>query len=335
MTLSYAEREAHKDATYENVVDVLTLIDTWPEEDQLYGGVCKLFRIGAVKYNEATIDERAPALSTMICRFCETMMRKSGIAIAFNAVTVDCNRTQRRLLREKHGTCVFFGAGRYTGGELQVEAEFFVTNNRMIVYDSGLPHAHKYFRGKRFGITCSLVEGSEARTYFSNCELCRPIANPLRISILSRDLGCFNTFVSTNTDKIELPYKRQGIWALKIESDLHISERVLFDTYFGSDTFESTDWDTTLYTVSDTACAASRPLPDTFYQHFNKKYGVTITRIDYRVPFVVFISKIWGNGVMIGNRRLPFYSTLYFEKDFLQMCCSMSMYNNAQGVLFD
>lgn len=335
MTLSYAEQEAHKPPTYENVVSVLTLIDTWPQEDQLYGGVCKLFRIGACRPDEVTVDESAPALSTMICRFCETMMNQFGMTVPFNSVTVDYNRTQRRLLREKHGTCVFFGAGRYTGGELQVEAEFFVTNARMVVYDSALPHAHKYFRGERFGITCSLIEGSNAHTYFANHKLYRQIAEPLRISILSRDLGCFNTFVSTNTDKIELPYKRQGIWALKIEPDLHISERVLFDTYFGNDTFESTDWETTLYTVSDTACAASRPLQDTFYKHFNEKFGVTITRIDYRVPFVVFVSKIWGNGVMIGNRRLPFYSTLYFEKNFLQMCCSMSMYSNAQGVLFD
>lgn len=332
MTLADAEAQVGAECSYGEVVRVLQNITDWPKEDTRYGHPASMFCIGS---NDNTVGSEYPSLSRMIIDFCKTMMRLSGAIISFNCVRVDFNHTQRRLVKEKRGQCAFIGVGTFTGGELQIETEFFITINRLVVYDSGLPHAHRYFRGKRFGITCFLASDSSAEVHFKSTPFYRHINFSMCISILSRDLGCFNTYINTELERLELSYKRQGIWALKVDDDLKISERHLYDTYFKSEPFESKDWGATIYTVSDTACAASRPLPSSFYNHFLTEHGLYIPRIDYRTPFVIFVSKRWGHGVMVGSRRLPFSATMYFNGDSLQLACSTAMYNSAQSVLFD
>lgn len=332
MTLADAEKQVDEGASYEDVVRVLGCITEWPKAEKRYGQPSSAFFIGS---GEDNIDSLCPKLARMITCFCKEKMRDTATTVAFNCVRVDLNHSDRRLVRQKMGRCVFIGVGAYTGGELQVETEFFVTINRMVVYDAGIPHAHKYFRGRKLGITCLLTDDPDAEVHFADTPLYKNISCTMCISILSRDLGCFNTCVNTDLDRVELSYKRQGIWALKIEQDFQISERHLYDTYFKSEPFESKDWDVTIYTVSDTACAASRPLASSFYDHFHTVHGLYIPRIDYRMPFVICISKIWGNGVMLGSRRLPFSATLYFSGGLLQLACSSAMYSSAQAICFD
>lgn len=332
MTLADAERQVYAGASYEDVVRVLNCITEWPKEAKRYGQPCSAFSIGA---GDDRVDYACPKLSKMIIDFCKETMRKSTTMVTFNCVRVDCNNSNRRLVRQKMGRCAFFGLGAYTGGELQVETEFLVTIKRMIVYDAGIPHAHKYFRGKRLGITCFLSDDPDAEVNFAEIPLYKQISCTMCISVLSRDLGCFNTYINTDRDRLELSYKRQGIWALKVEKDFQISERHLYDTYFTNEPFESKDWDTTIYTVSDTACAASRPLSSSLYNHFYETHGLYIPRIDYRTPFVIVVSKIWGNGVMLGSRCMPFSATLYFSGGLLQLACSSAMYNSGQAICFD
>lgn len=324
--------------------DILMSIRQWPEQDRLYGGpAVKGFDIGVVNRDGvpclSEVDMLFPSLCRRIVDFCRRQIETVGSPVVFNSIQVSYNHAQRRLGREKGGLCAFIGIGSYTGGELQVGTEYFVTLNRVVVFDSGEMHAHKYSRGSRFGLLCAMRPGAksiahELSIYPTEC-IPRGIAVPMHVSILSKDLGCFNTFVTTQHGLVELPYKRQGIWALKLEDDFRITERLLVDTYFEQKPFITKEWDTTIYTVSDTACATSRPLACQFYEEFVRNHGLHIPRIEYRTPFLILISRRWGNAVLLGNRRLPFYSSLYFYEHLLQICSSTTMHSTAEGVLFD
>jgi hypothetical protein len=337
--------DAEKLAGLTTVQNALLQITEWPCQDQQYDVTRHGFDVGLVNGSEgvrlSNVDIEMPHLVKGLIDMCRCAIESAGDILKFNSIRVDWNYTQRRLTkRGQRGLCAYLGIGKYSGGELQLGSEYFVTLDRLVIFDPSELHAHRYFRGNKIGITCSWHPDTHMADqtiiqHFPQTHVHRGVAEPMRISILSRDLGCFNTLVTTQHGQLELQYKRQGVWALKLEDDLSLSERHLLDTYNKGYEFQTKEWESTIYTVSDTASAASRPLPNTFYAQFLEKYNLQVPRIDYRTPFIILVSVKWGNAVVIGNRALPFYSSMYFYTNYMQICSSSPMHSTAQGVMFD
>ena len=274
-----------------------------------------------------------------LLQFMLRTMRDIGHVIPFNTIQISKNIITS-LQHESKGLRSFRAFGPFTGGELQLNTEYYITHDRTIFFEASELHAHRWFRGTKFALTTlhANVKPEEERVLRAlGCpytEIPLSIPYQLRISILSRDLGSFNTYVTSSDMRLELPYKRQGVWALHLKDDLTIDEKDLMDTYYNANTFELKEWDHTIYTVSDTACAASRPLPNSFYEKIFTT-GLRLPRIDYRTPFLFFISKKWGNVAMIGDRRLPFMASLYFNGSYMNACSSCSLHNDYQELHFE
>ena len=246
--------------------------------------------------------------------------------IPFDLVVLTRNFVSPSLKRTDHGHCSFQAVGNFTGGELQIMTEFFDINCKIVFFDSNVLHAHRPFRGTKIGIlTCTQQSVPRVRTSFHIC-----------ISIISRDLGHYNTSVivrnGTQTQKIELPYKHKGLWALRIQ-DYSISDKVLLDTYFSRNA-DLMSWADTIYTVSDTSCAAGRPIFQSFYDKVKTK-GLDLPCFEYRQPLVFVLSQRFGNFCMIGNRRVPFLWSLYMKGDHASSCLNQCRYNSASEITFD
>lgn len=266
-------------------------------------------------------------------------MHNADHVVPFNAFRISKNIVTP-LHHEDLGLCSFRAFGPFTGGELQINTEYYITQDRTIFFMTSELHAHRWFRGTKYAVTTMQMHADEedqkALCHMGFPQTHVPLSIPyqLRISIISKDLGSFNTYVTSTAIRLELPYKRQGVWALHLNDDLTISEKDLIDTYFNCNSFEMKKWDHTIYTVSDTACAASRPLPVSFYEKIFAT-GLRLPRIDYRTPFLFFISKKWGNVAMIGDRRLPFMASLYFNGSYMKACSSCSLHNDYQELDFE
>ena len=290
----------------------------------------------------ALSDVRAvqfPNLFRCLLQFCLRAMEEARCVVPFNTITVTKNLVGK-LGGKCGGICAYRAFGPFTGGELQIQTEYYVTHNRTIFFDTSELHAQRWFRGTKYSLSTTQVKVSEEdqlaleRLGCPSAYVPLPLLHQLKISIISRDLGSFNTYVTSKDMRLELPYKRQGIWALKLENDLCISEKELMDTYNHCDSFQIRRWEHTIYTVSDTACAASRPLPVSFYEKVFSM-GLRLPRIDYRTPFLFFISKTWGNVAMIGDRRLPFMASLYFNGTYMKACSSSTLHSDYQELAFE
>lgn len=280
-----------------------------------------------------------PHLFRCLLNFILHCMHEADHILPFNSITISKNIITK-LQSTGDGLCFQRAFGQFTGGELQINTEFYITHNRSIFFQTSDLYAHRWFRGTKYSLITSQVDVSDQDKVMLQRWGCptthAPLALPyqLRISIISRDLGSFNTYVTSTDVRLELPYKRQGVWALRLNDDLTITDKELIDTYFHCDSFEIKDWEHTIYTVSDTACAASRPLPVSFYEKIFRA-GLRLPRIDYRTPFLFFVSQKWGNVAMIGNRRLPFMASLYFNGCYMKACSSSSLHSDLQELQFE
>ena len=261
--------------------------------------------------------------NVILRNYVHQILKQSGNQIMFDRILITRNLETKILARDEDYDFGYHAVGDFQGGEIQIMTKFYHVNNRMIVFNGNELHRYMALRGTKYGF---LLYGRHIsiRSLFT-CEI--------SVKILSRDLGLYNTLISWHNKKLNLPYKQKGIWALRIENDGNISNTVLLNTYFER-RIVLTEWPNTLYTVSDTACAMGRPLHKEFYDAFRSQ-DLIVPVIEYRLPFVFFISKKYGNFSVIGHRRIPLSVMIQIQGDYMTVYSSQSRYSTPSVLSFD
>jgi hypothetical protein len=326
-----AENYAKNNLNCKDIAKLLSKITEWPVEKRNHMRA-HAFTLGLMSDGRAVLmsntSKRYPCIHLRIFEFCTNLCKQYGFV--FNSVEIDFNFVDTVPIVRNQGWQVYVALGNFSGGEMKINHEFVNTDSHnAICLNSDNTHACCNFRGKKIGIRMLWLPTSASSLHFP---IVSSSSYSVKIEIVSRDLGMWNTLVHNKNGVIQLPYKKQGVWALKLENEV-ITDFCLIDTYF-SQTFELKPWDPCIYTVSDTACAVSRPLPYKFYTSFHEKYNLKVPKIEYRMPFALFASRKFSCA-LIGNRQHPFTANFLMNKAVWTASCSNQTYSTPQAIEFD
>ena len=292
------------DANLSDNNDLTKDIEGLEHETVTFGFTCTLNAVSSATWIMRSLVHK-------LVTYVKQMMVRAGYIVPFSTLEINkCPGDALPIIRG-HGKCACLPLGRFSGGELMHGGKYYnLVNARILIYDSSVPHAHAYYRGTKYTITAfwhhmaTFTNELLALGMSTESSVPRGIGRTINIEIVSRDLCAQHTHVQFANGIIELPYKKQGVWALHVSDNLEIIDKSLLDTYFSAE-YEFPNWGSVIYTVSDTACAMSRPMCMKFYEHFAKK-GIKLPQIEYRVPFVIVCSNILGNLFCMGSRWEPF-----------------------------